>query len=39
VDQVVDDKQKGLVAKITANDSDEAVQEAIGGFVGAWERK
>ena len=39
VDQVVDDKQKGLVAKITAHDSDEAVHEAIGGFVGAWERK
>lgn len=39
VDQVVDDKQKGLVAKISAHDRDEAVQEAIGGFVVPWERK
>jgi acyl-CoA synthetase (AMP-forming)/AMP-acid ligase II len=38
VDKVVDDKKKGLVAKITAQDSDEAVDAAIGGFVGTWER-
>ena len=38
VDQVADDKKKGLVAKITKHDSDEAVQAAIGDFVGIWER-
>ena len=38
VDQVVDDKKKGLVAKITAQDSDVSVHAAIGDFVGSWER-
>lgn len=38
VKQVADDSKKGLIAQITKHNSDEAVQAAIGGFVGHWER-
>ena len=39
VESVVDDKERGMVVKLSAGDTNEVVQGVLGQFVQPWERK